>query len=66
LRLQTAGITSIQIRDISGKLVFETAEFRQAGQHHFDIPAGSLQNSGFYICQVQIDGKISSQKLLRL
>lgn len=59
---------SVQVRvlDMTGKLVFETREYRQAGQQRFDIPASDLKNAGVYVCQVQMGGKISSQKLLRL
>jgi hypothetical protein len=52
--------------DMTGKLVFETTEFRQAGAQQIDIPASILKNAGIYVCQVQMGGKISSQKLIRL
>lgn len=68
LTLETEASQSVQVRvlDLTGKLVFETTEFRQSGQQQFDVPAGSLQNSGIYICQVQMDGKTMARKLVRL
>lgn len=68
LSLETEASLSIQVRvlDITGKLVFETTTYRLAGEQRLEIPASSLKNSGVYVCQVEMAGKIITRKLVRL
>ncbi|MEI6409172.1 MAG: T9SS type A sorting domain-containing protein [Bacteroidota bacterium] len=55
----------LEIRDVSGKLVYQSEPFLSAGRHLMEIPAEVLPNAGCYFWTIKTGNLIQSGKLIR-
>ncbi len=56
----------LQIRDISGKLTFDSVIQLPAGKQSLEIPEIALPVSGMYFYNLQIEGNMVSGKIIRI
>ena len=65
-QLAQAGVVSVRLTDLTGKVVFQLENILDAGRQIVEIPASAFPALGIFNCHVQAGGKITIQKVARL
>ncbi|MEI6409173.1 MAG: T9SS type A sorting domain-containing protein [Bacteroidota bacterium] len=65
IQLMEDATVRLEIRDISGKLLYQSEPFLTAGRHLMEIPAEALPNAGCYFWTIKTGSLIQSGKLIR-
>jgi hypothetical protein len=65
IQLMEDASVRLEIRDISGKLLYQSEPFLTAGRHLMDIPAEAMPNAGCYFWTIKTGDLIQSGKLIR-
>ncbi len=56
----------LEVFDLTGRLVYQTASRYPAGNHRLTVPAGALPASGVWLYRIQAGNTVRTGKLLRL
>ena len=66
IRLKSAETVSMEISDLTGKVIWDNQLGLDAGAHYLEIPAAALPQSGVYIWRVFVQELSQSGKLIRI
>jgi len=66
LRLSVPEIATIEIIDLSGKMLWRISSLLESGAHFLEIPASAISQSGVYVWRVCAGSLVQSGRLVRL
>lgn len=64
--LTQAGMVSIRVQDVSGRVVHQQELHLSAGEHQIDLRPEHFEGAGIYFCRIEANGSVQTQKLIRM